>query len=719
MTSDRPAPGPLPPLARADVRRDRRPGGGRRDAAQRRPDGPGLATRSCSSGRAARARRRWRGSSPRRSTARTSRTATPATPARRASRSARARRWTWSRSTPRATAASTRSATCASGCPTPRPSSAQGLHPRRGPPDHEGRLERAPEVARGAARLRRLHVRLDRAVGVPAGDPVAPPALRRPTPDRRPRSRASSRRILEADGRTAEPAALSPHRPARRRRHARRRVDARPAAVRRVRGASTRRRVRDLLGLADAEAVDAFIDALVGRRRARRASRSSTGSRSAAATSRALLDQVVDAIRGRRRRSRPSLPARATPRPGLAAAGATPRRDRPGPGRASAACASSSSSRCSRRRGRPRRRPSPPPAAAAGIDRDHRSPAASPQPAEAAVAEPRRDAEPPRAGCHSRPRRPAASSPHRARRDAARRSATTADGARPASRPPRPRPPPATPAPADGTAPPAAPPRPPARPPPPAAGPDSLPRSTRRPVDRSELAIACATAGRRSSPAQCPARRPSRYRRVPAGRRRGQRRDPRLPGGPGVPQGRSPSAGGRCSRTAIGAVLGRAVSVRCVATNLELVPRAGRRRPSCCRGAADLRRRPRRRRRGRLTGAPIATPAADPDHSARLTPTTPRRSEPMGMANLQRMAQQMQQEMLRIQAELEATTSTARPAAASSRAGDRQAGARQRHDRPVRGRPVRRRDAPGPRRRRRQRRAPSLARSSPSRRWPP
>ena len=45
-----------------------------------------------------------------------------------------------------------------------RPAPAQGLHPRRGAPDHEGRLERAPEVARGAARLRHLHVRLDRAV---------------------------------------------------------------------------------------------------------------------------------------------------------------------------------------------------------------------------------------------------------------------------------------------------------------------------------------------------------------------------------------------------------------------------------------------------------------------------------------------------------------------------------------------------------------------------
>ena len=38
----------------------------------------------------------------------------------------------------------------------------------------------------------------------------------------------------------------------------------------------------------------------------------------------------------------------------------------------------------------------------------------------------------------------------------------------------------------------------------------------------------------------------------------------------------------------------------------------------------------------------------------------------MGMGNLQRMAQQMQQEMLRIQTELGSTSSTGRPAAASS-----------------------------------------------------
>ena len=39
VTADRPAPGPLSALACADLRRDRRPGRHRRDAAQRRPDG--------------------------------------------------------------------------------------------------------------------------------------------------------------------------------------------------------------------------------------------------------------------------------------------------------------------------------------------------------------------------------------------------------------------------------------------------------------------------------------------------------------------------------------------------------------------------------------------------------------------------------------------------------------------------------------------------------
>ena len=41
MTSSRPAPGDLPPLAGPDIRRDRRPGSRRRDAPQRRPAGTG------------------------------------------------------------------------------------------------------------------------------------------------------------------------------------------------------------------------------------------------------------------------------------------------------------------------------------------------------------------------------------------------------------------------------------------------------------------------------------------------------------------------------------------------------------------------------------------------------------------------------------------------------------------------------------------------------
>ena len=80
----------------------------------------------------------------------------------------------------------------------------------------------------------------------------------------------------------------------------------------------------------------------------------------------------------------------------------------------------------------------------------------------------------------------------------------------------------------------------------------------------------------------------------------------------------------------------------------------------------------------------------------------------MGMANLQRMAQQMQQDLLRIQGELETLMVDGSAGGGVVKAvvtgkqelvvGD---------DRPVRGRPVRRRHAPGPDRRRRQRRAPA------------
>ena len=87
------------------------------------------------------------------------------------------------------------------------PPAPQGLHPRRGPPDHARCLERAPEVARGAARLRDLHVRLDRAVGLPAGDPVAAPALRRPAPHR-----PGDRGQAGADPRSRRPDRSSPAR---------------------------------------------------------------------------------------------------------------------------------------------------------------------------------------------------------------------------------------------------------------------------------------------------------------------------------------------------------------------------------------------------------------------------------------------------------------------------------------------------------------------------
>jgi hypothetical protein len=73
----------------------------------------------------------------------------------------------------------------------PGASAQEGVHPRRGAPDHEGRLERAPQVPRGAARVRDVHVRLHASPGVPAGDPVAPAALRRATAHRGPRSAAS------------------------------------------------------------------------------------------------------------------------------------------------------------------------------------------------------------------------------------------------------------------------------------------------------------------------------------------------------------------------------------------------------------------------------------------------------------------------------------------------------------------------------------------------
>src|SRR6478736_1722478 len=104
-------------------------------------------------------------------------------------------------------------------------------------------------------------------------------------------------RILEADGRTAEPAALSliARLAAGGMRDAESMLDQLLSAAP---GDIDERRVRDLLGLADAEAVDAFIDALV-------AGDAATGIallddlEERGRDARTLLDQTIDAIRGR------------------------------------------------------------------------------------------------------------------------------------------------------------------------------------------------------------------------------------------------------------------------------------------------------------------------------------------------------------------------------------------------------------------------------------
>ena len=132
---------------------------------------------------------------------------------------------------------------------------AQGLHPRRGAPDHAGRLERAPQVARGAARLRDLHVRHDPPAGVPAGDPVAAPAVRRPAAHG-----PGDQRQARADPGGGRPRGRSrghrAGRPARRGRDARRGVDPRPAAAVDGRPRSRPMPSATCSGLADAETVE-------------------------------------------------------------------------------------------------------------------------------------------------------------------------------------------------------------------------------------------------------------------------------------------------------------------------------------------------------------------------------------------------------------------------------------------------------------------------------
>ena len=181
--------------------------------------------------RAAPARRRWPGSWPRPSTARTSRTATRATPARPASRSARARPSTSSRSTPRPTAASTRSATCATGSPT-RPAtcgarSTSSTRPTRSP--------RTPGTRSSSrSRSRPTSSIFMFASTEPSGFPPAILSRLQRFDVRRltvPEIEGKLTRILEADGRADRARRPHPDRPPGRRRHARRRVDPRPAPL--------------------------------------------------------------------------------------------------------------------------------------------------------------------------------------------------------------------------------------------------------------------------------------------------------------------------------------------------------------------------------------------------------------------------------------------------------------------------------------------------------
>ena len=292
-------------------------------------------------------------------------------------------RSTSSRSTPRATAASTTSASLRErlAYPPGRPQ-AQGLHPRRGPPDHEGRLERAPQVARGAARLRRLHVRLDRAVGVPAGDPVAPPALRRPPADGR-RDRGQAR---------PDPRRRRPGRPTRPRSTSSR---GSPPA-----GCATPSRCSTSCSPRRPSAIDEAHGprpARPGRRRGRRRRSSTPSSTATRRPAIALLDALEERGRdlrraarpgGRRdprrahRRASPIRPRRATIRPpSPLRPGGSRRSTRTGP--ASAACASSSSSPCSRRAGGSDAAPSHAPATARAppVQRPRATRPASPIPA--------------------------------------------------------------------------------------------------------------------------------------------------------------------------------------------------------------------------------------------------------------------------------------------------------------------------------------------------
>ena len=663
----------------------------------------GSATRSCSSGRAAPARPRSPGSWPRPSTARTSRTATPAT---RCPSCVSIREGT-TLDLIEIDAASNRGI-----------DDVRDLRERLPYPPGQLRrkvyiLDEAHQITKDAwnALLKSLEEPPDFVIFMFASTEPSgfPPAIlsRLQRFDVRRLTVAEIEgkldRILEADGRIGRAGRGPPHRPARRRRDARRRVDARPAPVGRARAHRRGGRPRP---------------ARPGRRRGRRrrssiaSSRGDGGGRRRPARRRSRSAAATSGRCSTRRstRSGPSWSPASPTRPPSATtrrrspppAGGWPRSTRTAP--ASAACASSSSSRCSRR----------PASARVAADRRRRAGRRR-----AATAPPSRDAAAPAAAPSRRRRRP-------------RRAAD----AEPASAPPRRRP--------RRAEPPAAPSRPSRRPPEPDR--DAAPRT---PGAAADPAAAPEPGAPGRHPADRPDRRRPRRRRAAADRPRTPSSTSCSPRWPTIvaPLSADPPTKPLivdCRPVAVdGAIvtlgfpeeqafLKDAAERRRPAIEAGIArgprpirspsaassptssspPAAGRRTPPRARrGAPDLRRRPGRRRRGQLTAARRGLHADG--RSARLTDhDTDERRHPMGMANLQRMAQQMQQEMLRVQAELEATIVDGSAGGGVVNATrHRQAGARQRHDRSVGGRPGRRRDAPGPRRRRGQRRAPGVARA--------
>ncbi len=143
-------------------------------------------------------------------------------------------------------------------------------------------------------------------------------------------------------------------------------------------------------------------------------------------------------------------------------------------------------------------------------------------------------------------------------------------------------------------------------------------------------------------------------------RRRRRCRDPWIPGGDGLPQGRrraSASEPGGGHRTGA-----RPAGRRPPGRHQPRHPPAARGRRGRAdhrRRPADLRRRPRRRRGGHLMPPESASSVGigqTSTHRSAARPLPQGGSPTMSMANLQRMAQQMQQEMLRVQGELETIT---------------------------------------------------------------